>query len=207
MGLGRQAPPLAADLLELPADGQAAAIEIDVLPAQAQPLALAQPQGEHEGEERSQPVLARAGQEALRLLRRPGAGRRRGDAERAGERRRVAGDQAVARGVSERPAQHSARVLGCARCQPAIEEFPLPALDGRCGERRQALPAQRREDVEPGELGVGALGRGVQPRRARLQPLIQVLPDGELFRGWQQPLWSCARSRTSFCCASRWVRP
>jgi hypothetical protein len=85
---------LTVDCLERVADAEDARVEVDIFPPDAESLALAEPDGERDGEQGLQPITAYGGKQPPRLLRVQRGNLVAADAGRLDERGHVSRDQA-----------------------------------------------------------------------------------------------------------------
>jgi hypothetical protein len=102
VGLHRSEPEFAADALELLAHVDHGPVQVDVIPAQAEGLAPAEPAEREQDEGRVQRVCLAGGQELAGLAGGPGPDRRPVPFGQLGAAGDVAGDQLLAHGSGER---------------------------------------------------------------------------------------------------------
>src|ERR1017187_1381260 len=172
---------LAVDCLERVADAEDACVEVDVLPAEPESLALAEPDSERDGKQCLQSITTNRGKQTLGLVRVQRGNLVAADAWRLDQRGHVARDQAPAQGLVERPPQHAADIQHALRRQARLEPVVDQALVLLRREAREADVADLREDVVADDLPIAPVGaRPQRPSRALLEPGCEELSDGLL---------------------------
>src|SRR6516164_1458024 len=178
LGLDRREEQLAADPLQLLADMDRSAVEVDVIPAQAEHLPAPQAVEDEQDERRVQRVRPGGGEESAGLVSSPWADLTALPLRQLDQAGDVAHDEFFADRAGERGAEHGAHDLhladGVALLQTAIQEL----LDHRDRQAGELPAAQARLEVEADDHLVQVVGgRAPVALDEVLQPVVQVGPE------------------------------
>ena len=191
-GLGLGGDQFALHLHEGLADHETADVEVKGVPGQTQHLATAEAREGGKPEERAVVVVGGGGEEAAELvgcphglLGRPGRCR----AGRCGAPHRVAGDEALALGVGERPAEHGVQEADGAGREPGGVHGPVDGVDVQRAELTEPHRADHRQCVALDEAAVaGDRGRTPAGGRQLVEPRPEVRAGRETTRGDEHAL-------------------